>query len=195
MRTYLRAAVVTLAASATLGVCATGALAVGHDHPVAPRTGTVALSDAHGNEVNQVPQDARRTYVKTAHLKGGMTAEVHRLTVEGRFKGHQADLFLGNVHLGTITAVDMPELTLNDGVHVKLTPHGTITSWTDKPSKPGKPASKPDRPSGEPAQKPHKPQRPGKPQPQICPPGPDTESARPDALPGTDTNDTGALSG
>ncbi|MER7175920.1 hypothetical protein [Streptomyces mesophilus] len=127
MRTHLRTAIVTLTATVAIGCSAAGAFALGQDQPAAPRCGTASLSDAHGNEVNQAPPHAKRTYVKTVKLKGGMSAKVYKLAK----RGHQAELFLGRAHLGTITAVEMGELTLNDGVHVKLTPDGTITSWTE----------------------------------------------------------------
>ncbi|WP_199547211.1 hypothetical protein [Streptomyces sp. N35] len=189
MRKYLRATVIGLAAAAaTIGASAAGAMALGQEQPVKPETGVSQVSGKHGNEVNQVAKDAKRTYKNTVKVKGGITAKVYKLAK----KGYQADLFLGKKFLGKITAVDMAELTVKNGVEIKLPPNGTVTSWwmkADKPSKPGLKTNKGDH---------HKvkPNKPGKPKPEICPPGekpeicppgPADQTLKPEGRLGTDT--------
>ncbi|MBC9719075.1 hypothetical protein H9Y04_41785 [Streptomyces sp. TRM66268-LWL] len=202
MRKYMRATVIGLAAAATIGTSAAGAFAA--DQPAAEQTASVASK--HGNEVNQVAKNVKRTYKKTVKLKAGITAKVYKLAK----KGHQADLFLGKKFLGTISAVDMAEMTVHNGVEIKLTPNGTVTSWWKKADKPAKPAHKTNKNNkntvkpGKPSVKPKPEICPPGPKPEICPPGPKPEicppgqvdkTPKPEVLPGVDSNDTAALSG
>ncbi|WP_424216489.1 hypothetical protein ACN20G_30620 (plasmid) [Streptomyces sp. BI20] len=159
MRKHLRAAVVAATATAVVGITAGGALACETPAP----TGTEAA--AHVTPAKKAHE--KRIYVKTVELRGGMTAKVYKLK-----KGHQADLFLGRVKLGTITAVHENAYTINDGTKVKLTPAGQITSWQHRavvpPQKPGKPCWKHKHDHRVKPGERNDPNR----KPQICPPGP-----------------------
>ncbi|MFE0103491.1 hypothetical protein [Streptomyces sp. NPDC059009] len=180
MRKSLRTGVIALAATATLGASAATALAC--EQPTGPETSTVAK------------KQTKRTYVKTVKLRGGMTAKVYKLS-----KGYQAEIWLGKSHLGTLTAVNKAAVTINDGVYVKLTPNGTVTSWQSKA-----PANKTNKPVKKDQRKTHKdnknkvrPGKPGKPsvKPEICPPGPTPEICPPGPVTTdlTDPANTGVL--
>lgn len=166
MRKYMRAGIIAVAATAALGVPAAGAFA--STQPVTEQTGIQAEAPT---------KQVKRTYVKTVNLRGGMTAKVYKLA-----KGHQADIYLGKVKLGALTAVHKADLTINDGVVVKLTPNGTITSWWKKAGV-NKPGNKPNKDRKDHGHKGHK--KPGKPsvKPNICPPGPTPDICPPGPAP------------
>lgn len=87
----------------------------------------------------------KRVLIRTDTLADGSTAKVYRLSVNH----HQADIY-GSAKLGTLDADGRAAAGENNGLHVVLSPDGSLTSWLA-----GSPAPAPDpKPTPDPDPKP-----------------------------------------
>ncbi|RFU87578.1 hypothetical protein DY218_06390 [Streptomyces triticagri] len=112
----LHSALIAVTALAAVGLSAAGALAA----PAATDARTAAAATAHGHH--------QRTYVKTVKLRDGSTVKVYKL---GK-RGAQADIWAKGRKAGTLTAKGRNADADHNGLHIRLSPNGTVTSWADR---------------------------------------------------------------
>ncbi|MFF1376102.1 hypothetical protein [Streptomyces sp. NPDC058308] len=130
MRTARTLRTTAIAVVATAGIslgAASGALAATAPHAAAP-TGVSVESAA--------PAQGKKA--KTVKLRDGSTAKVYKL---GKNK---AKAVISGPKGGTLIAHGKNAYANHNGLHIKLTPGGTLTSWMDKAKPKPKPKPKPD---------------------------------------------------
>ncbi|GAA3136005.1 hypothetical protein ACFQ0X_02185 [Streptomyces rectiviolaceus] len=131
----LRTSIVTATAATaiTLGA-ASGALAATQP------THTAATVEAAAHAKSKSKSKTKRVYVKTVKLASkGHTAKVYKL---GKGK-YQADILFKGKKVGVLNAFGKTALANLNGLHIKLTPRGTVTSWADRAKPAPKPTPKP----------------------------------------------------
>lgn len=124
----------TAASALTLGA-ASGALAATQHAP----TAVTVEAAAHAQKTGKTGK-AKRVYVKTVRLAAkGHTAKVYKL---GAAK-FQADVVYKGQRIATLTASGKTASANLNGLHVKLTQRGAVTSWADRAKPAPKPKPKP----------------------------------------------------
>ncbi|MGW0908590.1 hypothetical protein [Streptomyces sp. NPDC002853] len=132
MRTARTLRTTAIAVVATAGIslgAASGAMAATAPHTTSPASITVE-SIAHS-------KTKTKAKVKTVKLRDGSTAKVYKL---GK---HKAKAVIAGPKGGTLVANGKNAYANHNGLHIKLTPSGSLTSWMDK-AKP-KPKPQPEK--------------------------------------------------
>ncbi|MEU8955298.1 hypothetical protein AB0C93_13435 [Streptomyces sp. NPDC048518] len=125
----------TAASAITLGA-ASGALAATQHAPA----GVTVEAVAHAKKNGKKNGKTKRAYVKTVKLASkGHTAKVYKL---GAAK-FQADVMYKGHRIATLTASGKAASANLNGLHVKLTQRGAVTSWVDRAKPAPKPKPKP----------------------------------------------------
>ncbi|MCX3058253.1 hypothetical protein [Streptomyces beihaiensis] len=125
-----RSTIIASGLTAAIGIgAASGAVAATH---TAPAAATAEQAVAHGK--------AKRTYVKTVRLAApAHIAKVYKL---GKNK-YQADILYKGKKFAVLNASGKTDRANLNGLHVKLTAYGTLTSWADRAKPNPKPKPKP----------------------------------------------------
>ncbi|MFG2646656.1 hypothetical protein [Streptomyces sp. NPDC048436] len=131
-RRYLRTSIVAATATAAISLgAASGAMAATQHTP------TTASACA---SVGKVSHAKKRHFVKTVKLaEKGHTARVYKLA-KGKY---QADVLYKGKKFAVLNAFGRTGTANLNGLHVKLTPKGTVTSWVDRAKPAPKPKPKP----------------------------------------------------
>lgn len=139
----LRTGIVTATATTaiTLGA-ASGALAATQHVPTTASATVTAGTHTHTKPHTAAHSKAKtkRVYVKTVRLASkGHTAKVYKL---GKNK-YQADILFHGKKVGGLNAFGKTALGNLNGLHVKLTARGALSSWVDRAKPAPKPKPKP----------------------------------------------------
>ncbi|WP_369217446.1 hypothetical protein, partial [Streptomyces flavofungini] len=127
----LRNSVIAVVATAGIGLgAASGAVA-------AEPTGRTASAVSGVESIAHAK--AKRTYVKSVKLRDGSTARIYKL---GKNRA-QAEIWVKGHKAATLTARGKNVTVNHNGLHIRLTPKGTVTSWMDSVKPKPKPKPKP----------------------------------------------------
>lgn len=132
MRTPRTLRTSAIAVIATAGIslgAASGAMAATAPHTATPASVTV----------ESVAHTKTKTKAKTVKLRDGSTAKVYKI---GK---HKAKAVIAGPKGGTLIANGKNAVAHHNGLHIKLTPSGVLTSWMDKAKPKPKPKPQPEK--------------------------------------------------